>query len=247
MKLGKSISSTIFYYCFFKSSIPALSQQKTFYNCFNEALIYELGSHQELISKDTAIENLLHLYSDSLLIKMNETVVESDLPLSKALPESTLGNWIADAARSTLSVRKRIDACIINYGSIGKDYIAPGFLTRKDFYELVPFENKLVIISVSGSLLHTICDSIAAIKGMPISGISFTIDSGKAKKILINNQPVNEFLMYTILVNDYLLNSRILGPLIGKLNYQYTGITLRKALLLRAETMINKGEHIHQL
>ncbi|MFA6152621.1 MAG: 5'-nucleotidase [Chitinophagaceae bacterium] len=221
-------------------SQSAFSQNKALYNCFTGMNVYEIKPDKQAFF-DTAVSELLSLYNDNLKIKMEEMVIENDVPLSKSLPESTLGNWVTDAALHIAGKNRRIDACIINYGSIGKDYIAPGPVRRKDFYELIPYENKLVLINVSGSLLKTICDSIAQINGIPVAGISFVIDSGKATKIKVKNQEVNDYLLYSILVNDYLLSNRTFAPLIGKMNYQSTGISLRNALFQYAEYLKNNG------
>ncbi len=227
--------------CSIMYSQSAFSQNKALYNCFTGMHVYEIKPNKQQVFFDTTVSELLSLYNDSLKIKTEEIVIENEFPLSKSLPESTLGNWVTDAALHIAGKNKRIDACIINYGSIGKDYIPPGPVRRKDFYELIPYENKLVLVSVSGSLLKTICDSIAQINGIPVAGISFVIDSGKATKIKVKNQEVNDYLLYTILVNDYLLSNRTFAPLIGKMNFQSTGISLRNALFQYTEYLKNNG------
>lgn len=215
-------------------------KKSLYYHC-TAAQQYTLNKRMNNDS-DTMVSRLLSLYRDSLSLKMEDIIVNNKFPLTKTQPESTLGNWIADAAKSIVAGKnKPADACILNYGSIGKEYIAPGPIRRKDFYELIPFENRLVLLSVSGILLRTICDSIAAINGLPVSGISFTIDHTKAAFILINKQPVKDHLMYTLLLNDYLLSSRTFAPLIGKLYYQPAGVSLRQALLEYASILNSKN------
>ena len=93
----------------------------------------------------------------------------SDIPLTKAQPESTLGNFMADAM---LVAGQRIDpdvvAAIGNYGGIRLPYIAPGPITRGKVYELMPFDNTLNIIEIPGAVLQQFCDAMAARKGWPM-------------------------------------------------------------------------------
>lgn len=200
--------------------------------------LYELRP-DELIA-DTSVFDLLSAYKDSMSLKMQEIIVENKVPLSKAQPECTLGNWISDAAKNNLSRQgTKVDACLFSYGCIGKEYLAPGPVHRKDFYELIPFENKMILISVSGTVLNQLCDSIARVNGLPVSGLSFTIDSGKALNVMIGKRPLNEHLVYTLLINDYLLSRYKL--LLGSLHYQQTGLYLRNLLLQESAWLHNNG------
>lgn len=220
------------------------AQKKSYYNAAGKYSIYTIRE-DKINERDTAIQQLLQLYKDSLSIKMEETIVLNAAPLTKAQPESTLGNWLADAAKAYLGQNRKIDACLINYGSLGKDYIGPGPIRRKDFYELIPFENKMLLLSVSGTLLQHICDSVAQINGLPISGISLAIDSNKATKVKINNKDIIDNLMYTLLVNDYLISSRSFAPLLGKLAYQQTGYSLRNILIAYSSKLYQEGVQIN--
>lgn len=217
------------------------------YHCMTGTHLYELKPGSS-IPRDTAVFQLLSSYHDSLAFKMEEVIVENKAPLSKTQPESTLGNWICDAARKQVSRQGiQADICLLSYGCIGKEYIAPGPVYRKDIYELIPFENKMVLVSLSGTVLHHLCDSITRMNGMPLSGLSFTIDSGRAVNIRIGPEALNEHRIYTILVNDYLLGrySQLLAKLCSR--NRNTGLSLRNLLLQECIELQDKGMPVHQV
>src|SRR5690606_11149141 len=100
----------------------------------------------------------------------------TDIPLTKAQPESTLGNFVADAQ---MIVAKKLDnkvvASVVNYGGIRLNYIAPGELTKGKIFELMPFDNMLTIVEVPGEVLKQFCNHMAKYRGWPVSGITYTI------------------------------------------------------------------------
>lgn len=222
----------------------ALGQNKKYYNCYISSSVYLLKN--DSASKDVNISNLIQAYKSQLAEKLEQIIVFTQTPLSKSQPESTLGNWICDAVKNNLHKgNQKVDACIINYGSIGKDYIEPGAIKWKDFYEIIPNENKIILVSLSGEVLQNFCDSIAQMNGMPLCGISFLIKDKKATNIKINQQTLNEHLIYTVAINDYLFNHKRLQELFNTVNYRNTQLSLRKILIQEAQFLHQQKEKIN--
>lgn len=197
---------------------------------------------------DSAIERLLKYYKADLNNKMQETVVVTDMPLTKAQPESTLGNWVADAIlQSAQYTHNKVVAAVINYGSIGVDYIAPGAISHTDIYKIIPFDNKVVIVPIQGRVLRQLCDTMAQNKGWPISGISFVIDSNRATKIKIGGAPVNDNLVYNIATNNFLANAgtHMYGGLLKTVQTIITGISVREALNNYGAALSKAGKPMH--
>lgn len=241
----KTLELSILSVCFALFLHGTVYAQKV-YHCMTRTHLYELKPVAAI--SDTAVFNLLTAYKDSLSVRMEEIIIENKAPLSKTQPESTLGNWIADAVKNKVSgTGKKADVCLFSYGAIGKDYIGPGPIRRKDFYELIPFENKMLLVSMSGAVLQQLCDSIARINGLPVSGLSFTIDSGRAANIRIGPGVLNEHRVYTVLLNDYLLNRY--SALLGKLRSgnRNTGLSLRNLLMEECLEQQRKGVPVHSV
>lgn len=220
------------------------AQHKKQYNCFAGAQLYEVNATTSPAATDTIIENFLSKYKDSLKLRMEDVIVQSASPLTKAQPESSLGNWVADAALKQLSKKQKINATIIHYGSIGLDYLAPGDIKRKDFYQLIPYENKMVLMQLNGKEIQQLCDSMATLGGIPISGIVFVIKDNKAQNVLINQQPVNEHLIYTVAVNDFMLSKKKFVAIWAKQRAKPTHKNLRDILIENALEWQQKGEKI---
>lgn len=193
---------------------------------------------------DKRIKLFLGSIQDSLHHRLEVVLIQSAAPLSKAQPESSLGNWIADAAKRQLGKTQKINACIIHYGSIGLDYLAPGDIKRKDFYQLLPRENKMVLMQLRGKEFQQLCDTIARLGGIPVSGLLFVIKDNRAQNIFINQQPLNEHLIYTVAINDYMLYNRKFMDIWGKQQPKPTHKNLRNLLIESALELQEKGEKI---
>lgn len=156
------------------------------------------------LPRDPDMEAMLRPYRERLDTLMNVVVGFSATPLSKAQPESTAGNFIADAL---LDCARRSDssvvASVLNYGGIRLPYISAGPITRGKLYELIPFDNKLVLADIPGDVLQLFCDHIAAYGGWPVAGISFEIKNKQAIHILVGGKPLDNQRSYRLALPDY--------------------------------------------
>ncbi len=159
------------------------------------------------LDKDTAMQKMLTAYREQEQKAMEQIVGYTKIPLSKAQPECTLGNLVADAqliAAQRLDSTVRVSVC--NYGGIRIPYISPGVITRGIIYQIMPFDNKLLVVEIPGKIMRQFCDHIAAWGGWPVSGITFQIKDKKAAHILIDGKPVQDQLIYKTVISDYIAN-----------------------------------------
>lgn len=161
-----------------------------------------------LVSIDSNVYNIVQPYSVSLNAKMNETIGQTSAEFTLVQPESTLGNLLADAVLEMAPkyFGQKVDLAIINYGGIRIPSLAKGNISLGNAYELMPFDNYLVLIKLKGSDLQAIFDLMASKKGWPISGAQYKIKEGKATAILINNEEIKTDYIYSIALSDYLAN-----------------------------------------
>jgi 2',3'-cyclic-nucleotide 2'-phosphodiesterase (5'-nucleotidase family) len=149
--------------------------------------------------------SMLTPYRATLDKTMNAIIGETKTELKKAKPNGSLGNLVCDAM---LWKAKQIDStvclAVANYGGIRIPSIPAGNITLGKVYELMPFENTISIIPVSGAFLDTLCQKIAKAEGMPISGFTMDIDNKKATSILIGNEKLDFSKTYSIAVNSYM-------------------------------------------
>ena len=109
--------------------------------------------------------------------------------------------------------------------------ISKGEITRGKLYELMPFENELVVLELNKNDYIGLLNYIANRGGEPFSGITITID--KDGKIISNSWPVNfeKGEQVKVLTSDYLANGGdAMGFFKGK-EQQKVGIKLRDAII----------------
>ena len=69
--------------------------------------------------KDTSLLNMLAPYKRGVDTQMNMVIGTTDEPLTKAQPESTIGNFIADAQLyAAKKMNNKVDAAVVGYGGI---------------------------------------------------------------------------------------------------------------------------------
>lgn len=196
--------------------------------------------------QDSAFIGMLQPYKRGVDTQMQVVIGRTDIPLTKAQPESTLGNFMADA---TLAAGKKLDrktvAAVMNYGGIRLSYINPGVITKGKIYELMPFDNMLTIVEMPGTAVQAFCDKMAAYKGWPVSNISFTIKDKKATNITIDGQALNENLVYKIAVNDYVARGGDNCDFMVPLKKRYTTIFLRDILIEYVARLNKEDKPLH--
>lgn len=111
-------------------------------------------------------------------------------------------------------------------------------------FELMPFENELVLVYVNGKAVIELCDFIAAKGGMPVSGISMEIKAGKAQNILIKNLPIESEKKYCILTSDFLANGGDKLTMLAAAEKKVPGIKVRDAILSYIESQTTIGKII---
>jgi len=127
--------------------------------------------------------------------------------------ESNLGNFLADVYKQTLGA----DVAIVNGGSIRSDATyGPGDLTKKDILTILPFENALVKVSLTGAHIKRLLEHGVSAAGEEngrfphVSGMSFSYDASKpvglrVTGIEIGGQPFEPEKTYSLTVTAYVL------------------------------------------
>lgn len=146
---------------------------------------------------------------------MSEVLCYNNQDLKKDLPEGTLGNFVCDELMASgviylaLMVKPNIhpDFCVYNNGGLRVGSIAKGNITVGKIYELAPFDNELVVVTLEGKYCKQLFDLMAQNNGAPCSKeLRFEIENNKAVNITINGQPFDENKVYNIVTNDYVAN-----------------------------------------
>ena len=165
--------------------------------------------HSERVSSDTALKMLIQPYQDSLTHSVKQVIGFASHDLEKERPESTLGNWVADAMLDYAEevTGETFDFALTNYGGLRILSIPAGPITVEQMFELMPFDNLLVVTELSADDLTELLDHVAKNGGWPVSrGIQFTISESRATNIRLKDKPIDTEKTYRVVINDYIAN-----------------------------------------
>ncbi|RYY38727.1 MAG: hypothetical protein EOO08_12985 [Chitinophagaceae bacterium] len=198
------------------------------------------------LPRDTVLVQLLAPYRDSVDRSMNEVVGIAEKALDKKQPEGSLGNFMADAffygAEQAFGVKA--DALVLNYGGIRLTQLPAGAVTRGKVFELMPFDNLLVLQKVPGSVLQELLDLTAAKRGWPVHGITMEIRNGKAANVKVNGQPLDPNKIYTLVNSDYLANGGDQASMLKSIPQQNVGYLMRDAIFAYIKHLKSQGKNI---
>ena len=170
----------------------------------------ELTEKQELADFIAPYREHINKDLDSVLAYSPET-----LDKSKSINkwQTTIGNLLADVTLEkanrlfTKQQNKRVDICLLNHGGI-RSIIPQGNVTTRTAYNVMPFENSLVIIALRGEQIMEIADYFTKEKKPhPLSGMQITLDAtGAVKRVTAQGRPVGRDNIYHVATSDYLSN-----------------------------------------
>ncbi|MFY7964781.1 MAG: 5'-nucleotidase C-terminal domain-containing protein [Chitinophagaceae bacterium] len=195
---------------------------------------------------DSTYIKLLMPYKDSLDKSMNEVIGFSVYGLFKKQPESTVGNFMTDAIKlmAEKKYNKKVDAAFVNFGGI-RSYIPKGDITVGKIFELMPFDNLVVLQELSGIKLKAFINRVCEKGGWPVSqGLTYVIKDKTAIEILINGIPINDNTVYTIANSDYIANGGDNCDMLKNIPKQNINYLMRDALIEYTRLKTAEGKPI---
>lgn len=185
--------------------------------CKQETHLYKIEGKQipitDSLKPNSEIEAFIKPYRehvakdlDSVLCYAVDTYSKTDGQLNTAI-----GNLMADAVmeESNPIFKSRtgheIDMVLLNHGGI-RSIISKGNVTTKTAYEVMPFENLVVVVALKGKQVQELVEYLARAKrAHPISGLKLVLDKDfNVKSALIKGQPLDIKKTYFVATNDYL-------------------------------------------
>ena len=131
---------------------------------------------------------------------------EAAVALHRRRPEATIGDFICDAMRAD----SKADIAMQNPGGMRAELDA-GPITRGDVYAVMPFDNTIVTLELSGELVKLAIEQ--ALRGdriTQVSGLRFVIDTSKPElekvisMTLADGSPFDRRKTYRVAVNNFM-------------------------------------------
>jgi 2',3'-cyclic-nucleotide 2'-phosphodiesterase (5'-nucleotidase family) len=201
---------------------------------------------------DPAVSKMLAVYSPK--------VKELEVVLGKLTGElkkggagsGSLGNFVTDGMRAQTSLKtgKPVAVALMNSGGMRRNTIGEGELKARDIFELLPFENALVTLDLTGEQLLKVLQMIVSRREAQSGArLVYKTNADKTSELvrarLVGGDYGREGIIdpkatYTIVTIDYLY--RVGGSTYGMLregkDMKELGVTLRDAIMnyVKAET-----------
>ena len=166
--------------------------------------------------ENKAIADFVKPYSENINNDLNSVLAycPETQDKSKGTWQTNIGNLLAqitfELGNPLFQQRenKSIDICLLNNGGI-RSVIPKGDVTTRTAYEVMPFENSLIIVGLTGKeIKKLVAYFVSEKKPHPLYGMKIHLNKNdlSLNKIEINNQPLNEDRIYYVATSDYLAN-----------------------------------------
>ena len=166
------------------------------------------------VPSDPDLEKLLAPYSEKVR-ELSKVIGRLEGELTrKGAGSGPLGNFVADGIRAQAKAKlgKPVALAVVNSGGLRKNEIAAGELRASDIFELLPFENALVAVELTGVQLAKLIE-VATRDVQSGARIQFKWNDQNRReflsgKLLDENgkeQEIDPQKIYTIVTIDYLL------------------------------------------
>jgi 2',3'-cyclic-nucleotide 2'-phosphodiesterase (5'-nucleotidase family) len=167
-------------------------------------------SFDSTIAPDSTMAAYIVPLRDSVDAIMNEVIGTSPEELFSKKPDSPLSSFVADLLREAaskelkeLGKEKLPVITVINIRGL-RAPLPEGPIQVKHIFALMPFENQMVTLKMSGSNVKKLYQHMGESNGDGLSGGSFTFTNQTVKNPQINDQPIKDDAFYYVVTSDYL-------------------------------------------
>ena len=200
------------------------------------------------ISPDPKIESVILPYRTKLMKDMEEVLCRSSEALFGGRPESLLTNFCADLILSesdSICIKQypdiKISTSMVNRGGL-RVPIPKGDVKVQNMFELMPFENEIVFLKMSGGEMRRFIDHMASRGGEGVAGMRFGIKDDKGLNPEIQGQPLDDKKNYWLATSDYIANGgdgfEILNSVKTRIS---TGVKFRDMFINHLRAMGQRG------
>jgi 2',3'-cyclic-nucleotide 2'-phosphodiesterase / 3'-nucleotidase / 5'-nucleotidase len=183
--------------------------------------------------RDSAMEALVARWEKGVESEAGRVVGASAQRLGRrGGGESAVGSLVADVMRAAVGA----DVAFQNGGGLRSDLPA-GPLTRSAIFEVMPFENTVVTMNLSGDQIRQVLEEgLAEGRVIQVSGIRYRFDFGRAKGARItalsgeHGEPLDPRRTFKVACNDFMAAGGDDMVTLSRTAWTDTGILVRDAL-----------------
>lgn len=219
--------------------------------------MHVVGAETEMLMVDSALNIVQD--SDYLAVlapikadieaQLNIIIGHAPEAMEPRKPESTLLNWAADALLHPMRAQQpdKADFSVVNVGGLRCSWPA-GDITIRNVYELMPFDNEVVILTLKGEDVLTLAEECAVQGGQGVSGLTLEIADGHAQNVRVQGKEVDAAAIYHVITSDYLSGGADgLDALTHFTEREMTGIKIRELYIDYIKQLTLEGKPVQGL
>jgi 2',3'-cyclic-nucleotide 2'-phosphodiesterase (5'-nucleotidase family) len=182
--------------------LPACNKQVKVVSVSTEALPVDASS--DAIQDTVYLKQLAPIKAD-LEQQLNVQIGYAPERLWVGDPECPMLNWATDALWEAAKkvYPEKVDIAIVNMGGMRCEWPA-GPITKEKVFELMPFDNELVVLTLKGEDVISLCESFAKYGGQGVAGMRVTVIDGNLADVQVGGKAVDPKALYTVATSDYL-------------------------------------------
>lgn len=221
----------------------------------SETTSYDYKNHSINVIADSISDEefmaILKPYREIVESKMGEVIGTSSEGLISYRPESPLSNFLSDMLLETAQkycaeyepeVFPQI--ALYNHGGI-RASIPKGNIRIQNAYELMPFENEMVLVLLTGEQVIDLANYITTRDGEGVAGITFGMIQDSAENIKVQGLKVDKAKKYWLVTSDYIANGGDgMTVLTWSKNRINSGLKIRDIIINYLRDKYQKGEDI---
>lgn len=191
-------------------------------SCKVKSTIHKGGyvSIDSTITPDTSVARWISRHTESLESEMGVVLGKTDTYFQpaqrrgriteKGQQEANLARLCADwtlKGANDWAIKNgqpAVQMAILNHFGLRKS-IGPGEIYKGNMYEVMPFDNEVVLLVLSGKSMIKLFNYIAILGGTPIAGAELWISDSTYLKARIQNNAFDSRKSYCIATNDFML------------------------------------------
>ena len=196
---------------------------------------------------DPATVALLAPYRQRVNEQMRAVIGTAPVALLKNPGESPLANFVADLQRSRASraLGQPVALGVMTNGGL-RAPLPAGPVTLGAVFELMPFENELVVLDAPAAVVQQLFEFGARVK-MAFSGATYAVGpAGQPTDIRIGGQPFDPAAdrRYLVAISDYLAGGGDQMTFLKALKPRSTGVLLRTAIADHIRELTAAGQPV---
>lgn len=120
-------------------------------------------------------------------------------------PECNMLNWATGAllAKARQHYDGRVDMAVVNIGGMRCEW-HKGDITKQHVFELMPFDNRLVVLTLRGEDILELCQVFAEVGGEGVAGLRMQAEDAQLIDAQIDGRSIDPEAYYTVATSDYL-------------------------------------------